>query len=234
MNAREPLLTINLFHKGAPMLKTDTQLKTDIEQELKADPSINALQIGVTVDHGAVTLLGEVETYAAKWAAETATKRVSGVRTVAQDLTVKLLQGDQRTDSDVAAAVENVLRWNVYVPMSVTATVQNGVVTLSGEVAWNYEREAAGKAVRYLTGVSLVNNAITLKERPTVEKVQDQVTTALLRQATTDAHSIKIETSGGRVTLSGHATSWQSIEDATNAAWAVPGVTKVVDHISLR
>src|SRR5271154_6273901 len=114
------------------MHKTDIQLKQDIEEELLWDPKVNAAQIGVSVDEGAVSLLGTVDTYAEKWAAEDATKRVSGVRTVAQDLTVKILGEHQRSDSDIARAVQSALEWDVSVPNAVTAKVRNGEVTLEG------------------------------------------------------------------------------------------------------
>src|ERR1700691_4451126 len=121
------------------MKKTDLQLKQDIEEELLWDPMVNAAQIGVTVNNGAVSLLGTVDTYAEKWAAEGATKRVSGVRTVAQDLKVKILTDHARNDSEIAAAVQNALTWDVFIPKSVTAKVQNGRVTLEGQVPWNYQ-----------------------------------------------------------------------------------------------
>ncbi len=217
------------------MTKTDVQLKKDIEQELSWDPKINEAQIGVTVDKGAVSLLGEVDTYAEKWAAESATKRVSGVRTVAEDLKVKIPFDDKHSDSEIAGAVLSALKWDVFVPGNVTAKVQDGTVTLEGEVAWNFERDAAGRAVRYLSGVSHVNNAISLKpESASTSKVKEKVEAALHRQATSDAQSIKVECHGGRVTLSGHASSWQSIEDASSAAWAAPGVTEVVDRIHIQ
>src|SRR5580704_8039210 len=110
------------------MTKTDAQLKLDIEQELRWDPTVNEAQIGVSVDKGAVSLLGAVDTYAEKWAAENATKRVSGVRTVAQDPTVKILIDRKRSDSDIAGATQNALKWDVFVPPSVTAKVQQGAV----------------------------------------------------------------------------------------------------------
>ena len=116
------------------MTKTDIQLKREIEQELSWDPKINAAQIGVTVDNGVVSLRGDVDTYAGLWAAEDATKRVNGVRTLAQELKVKILDGDKRDDSDIAAAVQSALKWDVFVPASVTAKVTNGSVTLEGEV----------------------------------------------------------------------------------------------------
>ncbi len=211
--------------------KTDLQLKHEIETELGWDPKVNAAQIGVTVDNGAVTLRGVVDSYPDKWAAEDATKRVFGVRTVAQDLTVKVLSNHARTDSEIASAVQKALEWDVYVPDTVTAKVENGVVTVEGDVIWNYQRDASERAVRFLVGVVSVHNFVKLKPQASVAQVKEKVRAALDRQAATDANSIHIETVGGKVTLSGHASSWQSIEDAANAAWAAPGVTEVVDHV---
>ena len=216
------------------MSKTDIQLKKDIEEELRWDPKVNSAQIGVTVDNGAVSLLGAVDTYAEKWAAEDATKRVGGVRTVAQDLTVKIQNDHKHSDSEIAEAVQSALRWNVYTPKTVTAKVQQGAVTLEGQVTWNFQRDAAERAVRYLTGVTTVYNYVTLKQPEVSEtRVKEEVLAALQRQATTDAKSIQVDTSGGKVTLTGHASSWQSIEDASNAAWAAPGVTQVIDQVKM-
>ena len=216
------------------MAKTDVQLKQDIEQELSWDPKVNAAQIGVSVDHGAVSLLGTVDTYAQKWAAEDATKRVSGVRTVAHDLTVKVLSEHVRSDSDIASAVQSTLKWDVLVPKAVTAVVRDGWVTLAGQVDWNFEREAAERAVRYLTGVVSVSNSITLKKtEASAAQVKEKVEAALQRQATTDANSIHVDTNGSQVTLTGHASSWQSVVDASNAAWAARGVSQVVDKLKI-
>lgn len=215
------------------MNKTDKQLKQDIETELAWDPKVNAAQVGVSVDKGAVSLLGTVDTYAQKWAAEEATKRVSGVRTVAQDLTVKLSGDHKRDDSEIAGATQSALTWNVAVPKSVTAKVQHGIVTLEGRVTWNFEREAAERAIRYLTGVVSVYNNITLTPQASASQVKEKVEAALHRQATSDANSIHIDTSGGKVTLTGHASSFRSIEDAAGAAWAAPGVTEVVDRMTM-
>jgi len=216
------------------MTKTDTQLKQDIETELRWDPKLNSAQIGVTVEGGAVTLLGTVDTYPQKWAAEDATKRVSGVRTLAQDLTVKIQGVHMRSDSEIAGAIQNALTWDVFTPNTVTARVQNGEVTLEGQVEWNYERDAAEKVIRYLTGVCAVYNSITLKPATSTAQVKEKIQSALERQATKDTNSIHIHTSGGKVTLTGHASSWQAIEDAANAAWAVPGVTEVVDQMKMQ
>ena len=215
------------------MNKTDMQLKQEIEEELRWDPRINPAQIGVTVEKGAVSLLGTVDTYPEKWAAEDATKRVAGVRVVAQDLKVKVLVDHKRNDSDIASAVQSALRWDVFVPKAVTAKVHQGWVTLEGPATWNYQRDAAERAVRYLAGVVGVSNSITLTPQTSAAQVKEKIQSALERQATTDARSINVEASGGRVTLTGHASSWQSIEDAANAAWVAPGVTEVVDQLKM-
>jgi osmotically-inducible protein OsmY len=215
------------------MTKADSRLKEDIEEELRWDPKVNAAQIAVSVDKGAVSLLGAVDSYAAKWAAEDATKRVSGVRAVAQDLTVKLEGDHQRTDAEVAEAVLSALKWDVFVPQAVTAQVQHGAVTLEGQVTWNFQREAAERSIRYLSGITSVYNSVTLKPSVSVSQVKEKVEAALQRQAKADAKSIHVETSGGKVTLTGHASSWQSIEDAASAAWAAPGVTNVVDQVKM-
>jgi osmotically-inducible protein OsmY len=213
------------------MTKTDIQLKSDIEQELRWDPKVNAAQIGVTVDKGVVTMLGTVDTYAEKFSAQDAIRRVSGVRTIAQDLHVKLLTEHARNDSEIASAVQSALTWNVFVPNTVTATVQQGSVNLAGKVTWNYQRSAAEQAVRHLMGVVSVSNAISVEPEVSAVQVKEKVQAALQRQAAVDAKSIHIDTSGGTVTLTGHASSWQAIEDAANAAWAAPGVKQVIDKV---
>jgi len=215
------------------MTKTDLQLKQDIVEELRLDPQVNAAQIGVAVSEGAVTLLGVVDTYAEKWAAEDATKRVSGVRTVAQDLTVTILTDHMHSDTEIAAALQNAFEWNVYIPNTITANVECGTVTLKGQVIWNYQRVVAERAARCLAGVVAVYNSITLTPQTPASEVKEKVLAALHRQAVADAKSIHIKTSGGKVTLTGHAGSWQSINDARNAAWAVPGVTEVIDQVMI-
>jgi osmotically-inducible protein OsmY len=215
------------------MLKTDMQLKQEIEDELRWDPKVNAAQIGVAVDKGIVSLTGAVDTYAAKWAVEDATKRVHGVRTVAEELTVKVLSDHKRTDAEIGAAIESALLWHVEVPKTVTSTVQNGTVTLEGKVAWNFQRDSAERAVRYLTGVVAVRNSISIKPGASASQVKEKVQAALQRQATEDAKAINVDTSGGKVTLTGHASSWRSITDAETAAWSAPGVFEVVDKVTL-
>jgi osmotically-inducible protein OsmY len=215
------------------MHKTDMQLKQDIEDELRWDPKVNAAHIGVAVDKGTVSLTGAVDTYAEKWAAEDATKRVRGVRIVAEDLSVKVLADHKRNDSEIGGAIDAAFKWNVEVPKTVSASVQNGAVTLEGNVTWNFQRDAAERAVRYLTGVVTVRNDISIKPGASASQVKEKVQAALQRQATDDAKTIKIDTAGGKVTLTGHASSWRSITDAENAAWSAPGVFEVVDQVTV-
>jgi len=216
------------------MTKTDIQLKHDIEKELAFDPRINAAQIGVTVDHGAVALLGTVDHYAEKWAAETATQRVSGVRTVALDLKVKLLGPHQRSDAELATAVQQALERDVFVPRTVTAEVQHSQVTLKGQVNWHYQLDAAERAVRYLKVVVGVTNSITMMPEASATQVKELVEAALQRQDPADAKKIHVATSGSKVTLTGHAFSFQAVRDASDAAWGAPGVTQVVDQVQVQ
>jgi len=215
------------------MNKTDQQLKDDVEAELSWDPRINTSQIGVTVDEGAVSLLGTVDNYPAKWAAEEAAKRVQGVRTVAQDLRVKFSGEHGHSDQEIAVAIASGLKWNVLIPSTIAARVQHGEVTLSGRVTWNFERHAAERLARHIKGVTLVHDLIMIEPKASAAKadVKGEIQAALRRQATEDAKSIHIDTNGTTVTLSGTASSWQSIADARDAAWAAPGVTEVVDRV---
>jgi len=215
------------------MNKTDMQLKNDVEQELGWEPSVNAAQIGVSVDHGNVRLLGTVDTFAEKWAAERATKRVGRCQSVKQELKVKLRSEHQREDSALASVVQNVLDWDVFVPKGITAQVKDGRVTLNGTATWNFQREAAERAMQHTIGVTGVENRIVLERPAVVSQVKEQVEGALRRQASTDAASIKVDALGSKVTLTGHASSWQAVEDATSAAWAAPGVTDVVVQVQV-
>jgi osmotically-inducible protein OsmY len=215
------------------MIKSDERMKQDIEDELRWDPKVATAQVKVRVANGAVSLLGTVETYAQMWAVEDATKRVSGVRAIAQELIVRVLKEHVRNDSQIAVEAQRALTWDARVPKTVTATVEQGLVRLDGQVTWDFQRNAAERAVGNLAGVVGIFNAITLEPHSGAARVREQVKAALDRRGTADAKSIRVETFGSTVTLSGNAAHWQSIEYAANAAWKVPGVTEVVDHVQL-
>ena len=213
-------------------MKTDTQLQKDVMNELKWEPSIKAAEIGVGVKDGVVTLSGYVDSFFKKWAAERAAARVFGVKAVAEEIQIKLPGSLKRTDEDIARAAANALEWNVSVPHDrVKVQVQNGVVTLSGEVDWWYQKSAAEDAVRNLMGVVLINNKITIKPPVKPLDVKDKIESAFQRNALLDARRITVETHGGKVILRGSVRSWAEREQVQQAAWAAPGVSEIESHI---
>jgi osmotically-inducible protein OsmY len=215
-------------------MKTDTQLQSDVIAELSWEPSINAEDIGVEVKDGIVTLAGHVGTYAEKIGAECATMRVSGVRALAVEMDVKLAGSSKRNDVDIARSVDNVLQWTTYLPKdAVKIKVESGFVTLSGEVAWEFQRKAAVSAVRFLMGVKGVNDQLVIKPQLSAPVVKADIEAALKRRAHNDANDISVSVHGTDVTLSGKVHSWSERELAANTAWGSPGVRSVVDNITL-
>ena len=215
-------------------MKTDTQLQHDVSEELKWEPQVTASQIGVQVKDGAVTLSGEVSSYAEKWNAERAAQRVSGVNALAVDLNVKLSELGTRTDADIARAAENALSWSTSVPDgAIKVMVEKGYVTLSGNVDWQYQRVAAADGVRFLVGVTGVSDQIAIKPTLSVSAVKSDIETALKRTAASDAKKIHVEVRGSDVTLTGKVQSWAERETATTSAWATHGVRSVVDKMTL-
>jgi len=213
-------------------MKTDTELQRDVMNELKWEPTIKAAEIGVGVKDGVVTLSGYVDSYVKKWAAERAAARVSGVRAVAEEIQVRLPGSLKRSDEDIAGAVANVLEWNVLVPHDrVKVQVQDGLVTLSGEVDWWYQKNAAEEAVRYLMGVVLFNNQITIKPPVKPLDVKDKIESAFRRNALLDSRRVTVETRGGWVILSGSVRNWAERAEAQWTAWAAPGVSEVENNI---
>jgi osmotically-inducible protein OsmY len=202
--------------------------------ELAWDPAVSANAIGVAVKDGVVTLSGHLDTFAEKVAVQRAVRRVTGVRAMAIELDVKLAPQHQRSDTEIAAAAEHALRWNIVVPAErVRATVEQGWVQLTGEVDWDYQRQAAYKSVRSLTGVVGVSNEITLRQRTTPADLAHRIEDALKRQALREAHRVQVTVENGTVTLKGSVHSWQEREAAQGAAWSAPGVRDVVNQLTL-
>jgi osmotically-inducible protein OsmY len=209
------------------------ELRQDVVDELAWDTSLDTPGIGVAVHGGAVTLAGHVRSYAEKRAAEKAAKRVHGVIAVANELEVRLPSSLKKDDTDIATAAAAAIRWSAPVPSTVSATVERGWVTLSGEVDWAYQRRSAENAVRDLAGVRGMSNQILVKPRAVPKDVSDQIHKAFHRSAQIDADHISVSVSGGKVTLSGTVRSWSERTEAEHAARAAAGVTEVENKLSV-
>lgn len=214
--------------------KSDQDIQRDVSAELRWDPSLNEEEIAVGVRDGVVTLGGFVDSYAQKLAAEQATRRVEGVRGISEQIEVRLPSGVGRTDTELAHRAVDALRWDTEVPSdNVTAKVENGWVTLEGEVDWGYQRTAAERAVRYLFGVTGVSNRITVKARVAIRNVADRITEALKRHAEKEAAAIRVAAKDTVVTLEGSVDTWADRYEVERAAWSAPGVTAVDDRLTV-
>jgi osmotically-inducible protein OsmY len=205
-----------------------------VEDALGWEPSFDAADIGVSVDNGVVALRGDVKTYTAKSAAERVALAVYGVKAVANDLNVRLLGDYQRTDTDIAQATVNALQWNTSVPTDrVSVAVSNGWITLKGNLDWQYQKDAAARAVRDLIGVRGVTNNVIVQPRVKSVDVRDKIEAAFKRSAEIDARRIAVTAEDGKVILNGNVRSWAERQEAERAAWAAPGVTQVDDRLSI-
>ena len=210
----------------------DSNLQQAVLAELAWEPSIVAAHIGVTADRGVVTLTGHVESFMQKQAAESAARRVKGVKAVAEELEVHLTFDMRRDDGDIAEAAVSRLSWDSAIPAdAIKVKVEKGWVTLSGQVDWHYQSQAAVTAVRQLSGVVGVSNGVTLKPRVSTSGISDDITHALHRSWFFDPDNIKVTASGGDVRLAGTVTSWHDRQLAAEAAWASPGTVNVANDI---
>ncbi|HVJ55862.1 MAG TPA: BON domain-containing protein [Aliidongia sp.] len=215
-------------------MKDDLQLQQRVIDELEFDPGVNAAHIGVSVRDGVVTLSGHVESFFEKHEAERAARRIRGVKAVAQELLVHLPSDRKTEDDEIAARAVKILSWDALVPDErISVQVEHGVVMLSGEVEWNYQRQEAEYDVRKLGGIKTIVNNITVKPMVRAEDVQTKIRAALERSAIVQASRITVDVSGNTVTLGGTAPGWTERQAAERAAWSVAGVTQVEDRIEL-
>jgi len=218
----------------ATVTRSDEQIQRDVLAELKWDARVQPNEIGVAVKDGIVTLIGWVDSYTKRWAAEEAARRVRGVKAVANDIEVRLPSSAERTDADIAAAALHALKWDALIPDDqVKVTVSKGWITLDGEVNWQFERDDAERVVRRLTGVRGVTNLIKVKTRPTPSELKQKIEDALVRSAETDADRITVEVQGSKVILKGTVRAWAEKQEAERVAWSAPGITSVDNRITI-
>ncbi len=215
-------------------MKDEKGLQRDVLDELQWEPSVDAAEIGVTVHNGVVTLTGRVPSYSEKVTAERVAKRVHGVKAVANDIEVRPKGAGERTDTDIAQAAVDALKWKSPVPEDrIKVSVSKGWVTLEGEVDWHYQKEATEEAVRHLLGVRGVLNQITIKPKVSAPEVQSLIEAAFRRSAHLDAGKVRVESRDGTVILRGEVHSWSERQEAERTAWSAPGVTQVENHITI-
>jgi osmotically-inducible protein OsmY len=211
--------------------RTDPDLHRDVVDELAWTPNLDGTGIVIAVDHGVVTLSGDVASYPERLIAENAALRIVGVAALADEITVRHTWAAV-TDTDLARDVGEALARAIDVPAdSVKATVHDHIVVLSGTTAWNFQRLAATRAVRHLKGVRAIQNRVTLKPTVSPDGIRAAISAALARDAQLEARDITVTSNNGEVVLEGEVRSWSERHAADNAAWSAPGVTHVVSKL---
>lgn len=213
---------------------TDKELKQQVQNALDWEPSLDATDVGVSVDDGVVTLRGNVASFSEKMTAERVGLHVFGVKAIANDLVVHLSSGFERTDTEIAQTAVAALKWNSVIPKDrIAVAVANGWISLSGTLDWKYQKDAAARTVRDLTGVKGVTNNVVVEPLLKTIDVRDKIEAAFKRSAEVDARRILVTAEDGKVVLSGNVRSWTERQEAERAAWAAPGVRQVDDRLAV-
>lgn len=215
-------------------MTSDHQLRQDVLDELDFEPSVNASHIGVGANTGVITLTGFVSSYGEKLAAERAARRVKGVKAIAEEIEVRLPSDKKSSDDEIARRAVDILKWRVGTPANrIAVKVEKGIVTLTGDVDWRFQKREAAAAVHHLSGVAGVANLIRIHSPVPVPEIREKIQKALERSADLDASRITVQTVGGKVVLGGRVHAWYERDIAERAAWSAPGVTEVQDHIQI-
>ncbi len=214
------------------MTKTNETLQKDVQDAIKWEPLLSAAEIGVIVKDGVVTLTGSVDSYSKKLEAEDAAKNVAGVKAVVEKIEINFGHGDKKDDNEIATEIISALKWNWEVPNDkVKVKVENGWVSLSGELSWNYQKDAAQKAINKLDGVMGVSNNISIKSESNDAIEKKLIEDALDRNWSIDNGDIDVKVAGTRVTLEGTVDSWYQRDEAGRIAWNAPGVWNVDNNL---
>jgi osmotically-inducible protein OsmY len=215
-------------------MKSDIQIQKDVVAQLGWEPWLNAAEIGVSVKDGVVTLTGIVDTYAKKLTAERAAKAIAGVKAVAENIQVGVSPNFRKTDTEIAEAVVNALKWHsAMIENKIKIKVEEGIVTMEGYVEWNFQRKAAKEAIENLTGIRLINNFIVIKPSANPADIKKKISAAFQRSATVDSEKVSVDVIGGKVILRGKVQSLQEREEAEDAAWLAPGVNYVDNQLKI-
>lgn len=215
-------------------MKTDAEIQKDVMEEIRWEPLLNASEIGVAVKNGVVSLSGAVDTYGKKIAAEEAAKSVFGVKAVAEEIEVKLSSFGKKNDVEIAEEVLRSLRWHTSIPEDrIKVKVEDGWVTLEGEVDWEYQKIAAKNTSENLMGVKGITSLITIKASVAAKDIKNKISAAFHRSATIDSEKIQIEIRGSKAILSGKVRSWSEKEEAASAAWNARGITSVENKLTI-
>jgi len=217
------------------MKRDDLAIRHDVLSELDWDPRFDSRNIGVAVKNGVVALSGHVSSFAERKAAQEASQSVAGVTAVANDIVVELGYETTRTDAEIAETAVDALKQNIAVPRdAIQLVVREGWITLDGEVAMWHQKNAAESALINLRGVKGINNNIVIRSFVSPNEVKQKIADAIRRRAQTDADNIRVVAGEGAVTLEGQVSSWAQRQQAEMAAWQAPGVSKVVDNLTVR
>ncbi|MFZ1040861.1 MAG: BON domain-containing protein [Anaerolineales bacterium] len=213
-------------------MKTNEELQKDVQNAIKWEPLLNAAEIGVTAKDGVVSLTGVVDSYSKKLEAENAAKNVAGVKAVVEKIEIKFSSAWNKSNADIANEVITALKSNWVVPKDkVKIKVEDGWITLDGELPWNYQREAAKNAINYLSGVKGVTNNIKIKPETHDEIEKEKVEWALTRNWSLNSKDVKVKVSGNKISLTGTVGSFFQKEEAERIAWNTPGAWAVYNEL---